>query len=214
MSMIKDSLKALFTGRSGICVIRNAKISKNAYIRSGSRFYSSELGDYSYLGRNCYMTRTRVGKYCSVADNCSCGMPEHRLDTVSTSQLFLKGKNCVGTQFGVLPHPKYKTTVIENDVWIGMNVNIRAGVTIGTGAVIGMGSIVTKNVPPYAIVAGNPARIIRYRFDEETVSRLLDSKWWELDQSLIEQLAPAFDDPDKLLKKIEEMQNGKCEADC
>lgn len=209
MSTIIDSLKALLTGRTGFCVIRNAKISKNANIRSGSRFYGSELGDYSYMGRNCYVASTKIGKYCSIADNCCCGMPEHRLDLVSTSQLFLRGKNCIGTDFGVLPHPKYKATVIENDVWIGINASIRAGVKIGTGAVVGMGSVVTKDVPPYAIVAGNPARIIRYRFDEATISRLLDSKWWDLDPAAIRQLAPVFDDPDKLLEKIEEMQNGK-----
>ena len=74
-----------------------------------------------------------------------------------------------------------KHTYIDHDVWIGSYVGIIGGVHIGTGAVIGAGSIVTKDVPPYAVVAGCPARIIRYRFDEEKRKRLLESKWWEYD---------------------------------
>ena len=208
MSTIKESLLAMFRGQSGGAVIRGAKLSKKCHIGGGTRFYNSALEDYSYIARNGYFFKTAIGKYCSIADGCNCGMPEHRMEFVSTAQAFLKGKNRLGTSFGMLPHPQYKTTTIENDVWIGTNVLIRAGVRIGTGAVVGMGSVVTKDVPPYAIAAGNPARIIRYRFDEETVERLLKSKWWERDQAVIEQLAPDFESPQRLLEKLEELDNG------
>jgi tetrahydrodipicolinate N-succinyltransferase len=127
------------------------------------------------------------------------------MDTASSSQVFLKGGNCLKTTFGTLEHPVYKKTQIGNDVWLGNNVMIRAGVTIGTGAVVGMGSIVTKDVPPYAIVAGNPAKIIRYRFDEETIEKLLASKWWEKNGTVIAQLAPFFETPQMLLAKLEEL---------
>lgn len=209
MSTIVDSLSALLKRKTGGAVVRNAKLGKPSYIKGGTRFFSSSLGNFSYIARNGYFFNTDIGRYCSIADNCNCGMPEHRMDTVSSSQVFLKGGNCLKTTFGALDHPVYKRTTVGNDVWIGTNVTIRAGVTIGTGAVVGMGSIVTKDVPPYAIVAGNPAKIIRYRFDDATIEKLLVSKWWELDAAVIAQLAPDFETPERLLNKLEEMKNGK-----
>ena len=82
----------------------------------------------------------------------------------------------------------HKKVMIGNDVWIGDNVLIKGGVTIGDGAVIGMGSIVTKDGGPYTVVAGIPAKIIRYRFDEQTIARLQQSRWWEREMAEIRDL--------------------------
>ena len=83
----------------------------------------------------------------------------------------------------------YNTTkgnvIIKNDVWIGMNSIILSGVTIGNGAVIAAGSVVTKDIPDYAVAAGNPARVIKYRFTQETIDLLLNTKWWEQNPSWI-----------------------------
>ena len=134
-------------------------------------------------------------------------MPEHRMDCASTSQVFLKGKNCLRTEFGVLSHPKYKRTMIGNDVWIGTNVTIKAGVRIGHGAVIGMGSVVVKDIPDYAIAVGCPARVIRYRFDEETRAKLIESAWWDMEEKDIRRLADTFESPEELLAKLGEVNH-------
>lgn len=95
-------------------------------------------------------------------------------------------------------HQKF-TVMIGNDVWIGSGVKIVEEVTIGDGAVVAEGTIVTKYVPPYAIVGGVLAKIIKYRFDEETIKKLLELKWWEKYQGWIKNNADDFDDVEKLL---------------
>lgn len=97
--------------------------------------------------------------------------------------------------FGIVEYDTpldFDKVIIGNDVWIGMNVCILPGVKIGDGAVIGAGSVVTKDVPDYAIVAGNPARIIKFRFCENTVKILKQSKWWNWDRSIIEENIELF----------------------
>ena len=93
-------------------------------------------------------------------------------------------------------------TVIDSDVWIGEMALIKAGVRIGVGAVVGMGSVVTRDVEPYAIVAGNPARIIRKRFDDETIKALLELKWWTMPNSQLKEIAIYFNDVPKLLARV------------
>lgn len=96
----------------------------------------------------------------------------------------------------------YDTTTIGNDVWIGMNVFIKAGVKIGDGAVIGACSVVTKDVAPYAIVGGNPAVVIRYRFDESTIQSLLDIGWWNLSDDEVADLSPMFQSPHDVITRL------------
>jgi serine acetyltransferase len=108
----------------------------------------------------------------------------------------------------MFPFDYSKRTTIGNDVWIGDCALVKAGVTIGDGAVIGMGSVVTKDIPPYEIWAGNPARRIKVRFDPDTVARMLATKWWDLDDAAIEKKAKSMNDPKKFLESFDSESGG------
>lgn len=123
----------------------------------------STIGEYTYLGDHSHIGQnTTIGNYCSIANLCTIGAQQHDITGLST----FPGK------------PDTRKTTIGHDVWIGCNSVVLSGVTIGTGAVIGAGSIVTKDIPPYAIAYGNPAMVHGYRFDSETIEALLKSEWW------------------------------------
>ena len=110
-----------------------------------------------------------MGNYCSIGPSVLIGNMEHDVNSYSTShKIFQEGKD-------------ETETIIGNDVWIGAQSFIRIGVKIGDGAVIGAQSFVNKDVPPYAIVIGTPAKLLRYRFDENTIRKLQNSKYWEKD---------------------------------
>lgn len=138
----------------------------------------TSLGNYNYIGHYTMTLNAEIGSYCSIASGVKIGQGDHDLKCVSTST------HIYGSKHGITNHNDCeKKTVIGNDVWIAANVCIKQGVNVGTGAVVGAGAVVTKDVPPYAIVAGVPAKVIRYRFDDETIKMLLESKWWELDEA-------------------------------
>lgn len=132
----------------------------------------SSVGSYTYVGRFCNITASRVGRYVSIANNVLIGQGGHDLDRISTSSIFYNDPWNTLTQ---------RKCIIESDVWIGVDVIVLRGVTIGVGAVVGANSVVTKDVPPYAIVAGSPARILRYRFSNEKIIEVIASAWWKKD---------------------------------
>jgi chloramphenicol O-acetyltransferase type B len=124
--------------------------------------------------------RIRIGSFCSIADEVVLfGGGEHRTDWVTTYPLRIAFGDPLGGKDG-LPASK-GPTIIGNDVWIGFRAMLLSGITVGDGAVIAAGAVVASNVPPYAIVAGNPAKVIRYRFDSNEIQRLLELAWWEWD---------------------------------
>lgn len=145
------------------------------------KLVDSSLGNYSYVSNNSIIYNCQIGKFCSIGPNVVIGFGEHPIDFLSTSPLFYASKNGMfGTNLFTENEFKYKEPVtIGNDVWIGANVYVKNGVTIGDGAVVGAGAVVTKSIPPYAIAVGVPAKIIRYRFSEEVVGKLLKEKWWD-----------------------------------
>ena len=138
------------------------------------------MGRYSYLGRKSRLIYTEVGDFCSIAGGAVIGMGTHTLKNISTSSIFTEKNN--GTKHSwieesVVEQP-FEKVIIGSDVWIGSDVMVLGGVTIGNGAIIGARALVTKDIPPFAIVGGVPAKIIRYRFPEEQVRKLEDLKWW------------------------------------
>lgn len=121
--------------------------------------------------------RIQIGAFCSIADDVTIfGGGEHRLDWVTTYPLRI-AFNSPGAGHDGHPHTK-GPTVIGNDVWIGHGAMIVSGVTVGDGACIGAGAVVTRDVPAYAVVAGNPAKVVRRRFDEASVAKLQEIQWW------------------------------------
>ena len=132
-------------------------------------------------------TKLKIGKFCSIAIGTTFTLGgEHRSDFVTTYPF-----NRLVKSFNYIKgSPISKGDIIVgNDVWIGENAHIMSGVTIGDGAIIGSEALVTKDIPPYAIVGGNPAKIIRYRFDEDTIKKLLKIRWWDFnDEKLVEMI--------------------------
>ena len=129
------------------------------------------------------------------------------MEWVGMSPVFYEGRDSIKAKFSKFKRDDVKKTIIGHDVWIGNNCLIKQGVKIGSGAVIGMGSVVTKDVRPYTIVAGNPAKIIRKRFDDIIIDRLLDIEWWNLNESELSKYAKYIRDPKKFLQEIEYEKN-------
>lgn len=190
--------KIILQGKS----VRNSKIDKTAKIYSGTEFYDSSIGRHSYIGYNSEVHSCDIGAFCSIANHLILGGAEHPLKWVSTSPVFYNVSGGTGRHLGNNEIAPLKRTTIGNDVWIGSRVIIMQGLNIGTGAVIGAGSIVTKNVPPYAVVAGSPARIIKYRFDENTIQKLLNSKWWELSDDELKKYSKYVNQPIAFLDMV------------
>lgn len=157
--------------------------------------WGHEVGQFSYGYPKVRFSETgaklRMGRYCSVADKVEILLGgNHRMDWATTypftalPELWPSAKSLEGS------HASNGDVTIGHDVWLGSGCLILSGVTIGPGAVIGAHAVVTRDVPPYAIVAGNPARLIRIRFAEEVVTALLDGAWWDLPSDEVVPLIP------------------------
>lgn len=169
-------------------------------VESGSTVVNSTLSRHSFCGYDCSILNCDIGAFCSIASRVSIGGVRHPTEFVSTSPVFLSHKDSVKAKFATHDYLPIIRTVVGSDVWIGEGAFIKAGVKVGDGAVIGMGAVVTKDVAPYSIVAGNPARLIRMRFDNDIVEALLKMQWWNLPDSELHRLGAGFNDPHALLR--------------
>ncbi len=177
----------------------NTIIEDPIHVGAGCAVMADRIGRYCFINNNtCIFDEVRIGRFVTFARGCQIGGTEHPIHYLSTSFFRISRKwfpdDHAAQSADLVPLMRVPTRnrganiEIENDVWFGASCVVLKGVTIGSGAVIGAGAVVTKDVPPYAIVAGNPAKVIKYRFDEETVARLLAAKWWDRDMAVIEKL--------------------------
>lgn len=165
-------------------------------------FESHVLHHYDFIG-----DRLIIGKFCQIASGVTFVMngANHQMNAASTFPFYIMGWRQTPPSFDNLPLKG--DTVIGNDVWIGQNATILPGVHIGDGAIIGLNSVVGSDVEPYTIVAGNPAGVLRKRFDDELIGLLLRLRWWDRSVDEIQRLIPLLTDSDLVavkdcLKKI------------
>lgn len=181
--------------------VADSYIHPTSKVESGSTIIRSRFDRHSFCGYDCTFIDCEVGAFCSIASKVTVGGSRHPMEYVSTSPVFLSHRDSVKIKFSRHPYVWRVKTTIGHDVWIGENVLIKGGVSIGHGAVIGMGSVVTKDVAPYSVVGGNPARLIRMRFAPDVVDALLRMTWWNLSDEELRHLAPDFTDPRKVLQQ-------------
>lgn len=162
--------------------LRNCFLGDYVQINRRNILEDAILGEGTYTGSNTVLKHIIIGRYCAISWNVSATGNTHDYKRASSHPFtYLRSFGFVNQNTTL----ENKKIIIGNDVWIGANSSILPGVTIGSGAIIGAGSVVTKDVPPYAIVVGNPGKIIKYRFDENVVQLLLESKWWNWPHDII-----------------------------
>jgi acetyltransferase-like isoleucine patch superfamily enzyme len=168
------------------------------------------VGKYFGMNENCFVARATVGAYCAIGARTAINPFNHPVDWLSIHEFQYHSRS-----FDWVPEyndfmrlertaDMFQHVTIGNDVWTGHNVNVLAGVSVGDGAVIGAGSVVTKDVPPFSIVAGAPAQVRRMRFSDRVIERLLRLRWWDLELSELSGLP--FRDVERCLDQIEEIR--------
>jgi acetyltransferase-like isoleucine patch superfamily enzyme len=183
--------------------IRNCKFGPFNSVYKYARLQNVEFSDFGTIGRNAQVHNTRIGKFSGVGPFSFIGLSEHPSAVfVSPHPLFY---STIGQSSGLVIveenlFEEYQTTYIGADVWIGNGCTVKQGITIGNGAIVGAGSVVTKNVEPYSIVGGVPAKLIRYRFTKEQIDFLQEFKWWDKDLEWLKANRKLFQNIDDLMK--------------
>lgn len=164
---------------------------------------SCKIGKGTYVGAKSVIERSEIGPFTSIGSEVMCGMGSHPLNFISTYPGFYS-KNASGSKWLGVEHEtaEFEPVKIGADVWIGARALIMGNVNIGHGAVIAAGAIVTKDIPPFAIVGGIPAKIIRYRFNPDTIKLILESNWWNNSFETLSKVAKDSNDPIKFINQL------------
>lgn len=202
--MIKKILRKIIYWATSHKSVVNSNISELSSVLSPCKLIAVNMDDFSYIAPGADMANVKIGKFCSIGPYCIAGKGIHPTNGLSTSPVFYS------SSFTTLPSfSKYdkvvenKQIIIGNDVFIGAGVNILDGVTIGHGAIVGASTLVSKDIPPYAIVVGTPMKIVKYRFDEETIAKLLKVQWWNFETEDLTKVERYFYDINGFINNIE-----------
>lgn len=206
MTCIQFLYRLLVRLQNPTCTIRSTSLSRNVIfekgvtVEYGSHIQADLIGKYTYINKYSLVEKnTTIGRFCSIAYNVKIGLGSHPTNWVSTHQFAYDSKYKFIKQSKTFENNSTKLTIIGNDVWIGANAIVLAGVKIGDGAIVGANSLVTKDVEPYSIVVGTPAKHQRFRFDEKTINELLKTQWWNWDHEKIRNSINLFEDPVKII---------------
>lgn len=192
-------LLAKLLKKARLASIRHSQVHRTAKVESGSSFVQSRMAQHSFCGYDCDIYRADIGSFTSIANAVVIGGARHPMEWVGMSPVFYAGRDSVPAKFSEHHLEAPPETVIGHDVWIGRSAIILAGLRIGNGAVVGAGAVVTKDVPAYAIVAGNPARILRYRFEPTRIAQLEQLQWWHLSEPDLRRLGHSVRDPEQFI---------------
>lgn len=184
------------------CQITNTKFGNNIFLGENVSILNSEINDHSYINNNSSIKNTSIGKYCSIGPNVQIILGKHPTNFVSTHPIFYANNKPFKTFADKTYINEYDSVNIGNDVWIAEGVIIPGGVTIGNGAIITARSVVTKDIEPYSIVGGIPAKHIKYRFDEDTIQKINNSEWWNWDESLLREEYLTFHNSEMFVSKF------------
>lgn len=215
-SFIKNRIRFFFNRRHfpksvfGITcsVSKSSKLGEQTVLFDNVSIQNSCIGDYTYIQKDSTVLNATVGRYCSIASNVTIGLAEHPMHYISTSPIFYDNSQPLPAFF--VNDVKYRSqpeTIIGHDVWIGQGAMIKSGITIGHGAVLAAGTIVTKDVAPYSVVAGVPARQLKWRFDEEIRALLLESNWWDLSAEDLRKMQNLFHTPTAFCNAVKSIRS-------
>ncbi|MEL6217832.1 MAG: chloramphenicol acetyltransferase [Pseudomonadota bacterium] len=177
------------------CEVDSSDIGAYVRLADGTRLLHSSFGDYSYTDRFCDIANATVGKFVNIASYVRIGPTDHPMHCASQHHMLYR---CAmywedePDDAAFFARRQARRTEIGHDAWLGHMAVIRPEVTVGIGAVVGAGTMVTKDVPPYAVVVGNPARIVRFRHPPEVTERLIALAWWDWDHARLRAALPDF----------------------
>lgn len=192
--------------------IKNSDIHPDSKIYKHHSISNSSVGKGSYVSQNALISNVKIGKFCSIGPNFLAGWGIHPIHGISTSPVFYSSHKPAGFTLSKKNKVEERTPItIGNDVFIGANVTVLDGVNIGDGAVIGAGAVVSKDIPPYAVAVGCPIQIIKYRFEEKVIEKLLEIKWWDGDEETLKTVERMFFEVEKFVQS-ENLTDKKAEG--
>ena len=163
----------------GAAVDERSILGKYNVIFSNATVNNSKIGDHTFIQRNSNLNHSIIGKFCSIAQGVTVGLGQHPTGSVSTHPAFYSKTQPLAKSYSQKDiFEPFRQTIIGHDVWIGQNSLVTDGVRVNTGAIIAAGAVVTKDIPEYAIAAGVPAKVIKFRFDTHIREKILETRWW------------------------------------